>query len=125
MVSTSLNRTWRLLTVNLAIIDTSDMTNQPFLLEGPLCDGYSMVKSIITANYVLNFQSLGSHFHLFLIQRFLLLLMRSGARVSKSFNGMWAFIVWDRQEKVLFCSRDRFGIKPLYWAQPDVAFSCF
>ena len=30
---------------------------------------------------------------------------------------MWAFVIWDRQEKELFCSRDRFGIKPLYWAR--------
>ncbi len=28
------------------------------------------------------------------------------------FMGMWAFAIWDEQEKLLFCSRDRFGIKP-------------
>lgn len=30
-------------------------------------------------------------------------------------NGMWAFAIWDKQEKTLFCSRDRFGIKPFYY----------
>lgn len=30
-------------------------------------------------------------------------------------NGMWAFAIWDKQEKTLFCSRDRYGIKPLYF----------
>ncbi len=36
------------------------------------------------------------------------------------FNGMWAIAVWDREEKKLFMSRDRFGIKPLYYAEmPD------
>jgi asparagine synthase (glutamine-hydrolysing) len=30
-------------------------------------------------------------------------------------NGMWAFVVYDKQEKKLFCSRDRFGIKPFYY----------
>lgn len=32
-------------------------------------------------------------------------------------NGMWAFAIWDRIDKTLFCSRDRFGIKPLYWVK--------
>jgi asparagine synthase (glutamine-hydrolysing) len=28
------------------------------------------------------------------------------------FIGMWAFAIWDTEERTLFCSRDRFGIKP-------------
>jgi asparagine synthase (glutamine-hydrolysing) len=28
---------------------------------------------------------------------------------------MWAFSIWDRVKKELFCSRDRFGIKPFYY----------
>lgn len=46
-----------------------------------------------------------------------------GQECLHRFNGMWAFALFDTQEKILFLARDRFGVKPLYyWAAPDGAF---
>lgn len=41
------------------------------------------------------------------------------------FNGMWALAIWDRAERRLFLSRDRFGVKPMiyYFDQNHFAFA--
>jgi len=38
-----------------------------------------------------------------------------GTDCVQHFNGMWAFCIYDRTKNILFLSRDRFGIKPLYY----------
>ena len=38
-----------------------------------------------------------------------------GAGCQEKFNGEWSFAVWDENERRLFCSRDRFGLKPFYY----------
>ena len=40
-----------------------------------------------------------------------------GPECTAKFNGMWAFAIWDTEAKTLFISRDRFGKKPLFYAQ--------
>jgi len=38
-----------------------------------------------------------------------------GTECLNKFNGMWSFCLFDKKKKILFLSRDRFGIKPLYF----------
>ncbi len=48
----------------------------------------------------------------------LLALFRNEGRAMLSrLNGMWAFAIWDAEERSLFLARDRFGEKPLYLFQ--------
>jgi asparagine synthase (glutamine-hydrolysing) len=43
-----------------------------------------------------------------------------GERMVDHMRGMFAFGLWDRRQRVLFLARDRFGQKPLYYADlPD------
>ena len=45
-----------------------------------------------------------------------------GEKCVERFNGMWSFAIWDNRVKKLFCSRDRFGIKPFYYFESDNKF---
>ena len=48
-----------------------------------------------------------------------------GEACVNRFNGMWAFAIYDKQQRKLFCSRDRFGIKPFcyYHVKGEFLFS--
>lgn len=40
-----------------------------------------------------------------------------GEDLVNKLRGMFAFAIWDKQNKSLFLARDPFGIKPLYWTK--------
>lgn len=39
------------------------------------------------------------------------------------FNGMWAFAIYDSLKNTIFCSRDRYGVKPFYYEIRDDRFA--
>lgn len=45
-----------------------------------------------------------------------------GERCVDHLNGQWAFAIWDARQKSLFLSRDRLGVRPLYYCQCGASF---
>lgn len=45
-----------------------------------------------------------------------------GAACLNKFNGMFAFAIWDRMKRSLFLARDRYGVKPMYYAHSGGTF---
>lgn len=101
----------------LAILDLSEQGKQPM--------SYANGRYWITYNgEIYNFleirSELESRGHVFRSQSDTEVILAAfaewGAECLNRFNGMWAFAIWDIQEKILFLSRDRFGKKPLFYA---------
>ncbi|HEY0809509.1 MAG TPA: hypothetical protein VGD49_05070, partial [Longimicrobiales bacterium] len=42
-----------------------------------------------------------------------------GPGMFQRLNGQWAFALYDRRTHTAILARDRFGVRPLYYAQPD------
>lgn len=42
---------------------------------------------------------------------------QEGPDCVRRLNGQWAFAIWDRREHTVFLSRDRLGVRPLFYAE--------
>ena len=50
-------------------------------------------------------------------------LIEWGPKIISRLNGMWSFAFWSPKKKQLILSRDRFGVKPLYYNLTEKSFS--
>lgn len=102
----------------LAILDLSDAAAQPMCSD----DGALV---LVFNGEIYNFIELRAELkalgHVFTSSGDTEVLLKAyqqwGADCVQRFNGMWAFAVWDRRDRTLFLSRDRLGVKPLYYTE--------
>lgn len=99
----------------LSIIDISDSANQPFFFE----DKYVLVFNGVIYNYLEIREELEQNGYSFKTISDTEVLIASydfwGETCVSKFNGMWSFAIFDSEKNRLFCSRDRFGVKPFYY----------
>ena len=98
----------------LSIIDLSDAANQPMeyddlvvVYNGEVYNYVEIKDDLIKKGY--RFRTTSD------TEVILAAYKEWGADCVQRFVGMWAFAIWDKTKKELFCSRDRFGIKPFYY----------
>jgi len=103
----------------LSIIDLSANANQPFsdpsgrfhlTFNGEIYN-YKELRAEIGSRYSFKSQSDTE----VLLASFIVF----GKGCLEKLNGMFAFAVWDSQEKKLFAARDRFGVKPFYYFKDE------
>lgn len=107
--------------LRLSILDLNERSNQPMTLEDYV---------IVFNGEIYNFQeikeeliSLGHTFNTTGDTEVLLKGYKEwGQAVVPKLNGMFAFVIHDKISNTLFCSRDRLGVKPLYYYWKDGRF---
>jgi asparagine synthase (glutamine-hydrolysing) len=106
----------------LSIIDISDAGHQP------MTDGTGLVVTYNGEiyNYIELRKELGENsFRSTSDTEVILHAYRKwGTECVQHFRGMFAFCIWDESQQQLFCARDRFGMKPLYYAVVDGVLYC-
>ncbi len=108
----------------LAILDLSEAGAQPFVYKdyvltynGEIYNFLELKQQLSQKGYTFetscDTEVLAAAYHCY------------GEECVQHLNGMWAFCIYDRSKNMLFCSRDRFGIKPFYYTfeKGDFAFA--
>lgn len=107
----------------LKIIDTSDAGHQPMTAENGLV-------TLVFNGMIYNYQELRDDLrlkgHVFTSSCDTEVVLRAYLEYGEQFiyhlQGMWGLIIWDERIQAAFISRDRFGVKPLYFFQAEDKF---
>jgi len=103
--------------VRLSILDLSAAGHQPMFSAD---ERYVLIFNGEIYNYIELREELTAKGHQFHTQTDSEVLLAAyvewGEQMLHRFNGMWAFVIYDRKEKSVFAARDRFGVKPFFYA---------
>ncbi len=101
----------------LSILDLSDNGKQPMLSQG---GNYVIVYNGELYNFKEIKNKLAAKGYVFQSQCDTEVVLNSyiewGEHCLELFNGMFAFVIYDKVRREFFCARDRYGIKPFYYA---------
>ncbi len=101
----------------LAILDLSSSGHQPM----KYLEKYVIIHNGEIYNYLELKKELSSAGYTFKSQTDTEVIMAAydawGMDCVNRFVGMWAFAIYDMTKDLIFCSRDRFGIKPFYYTE--------
>ncbi len=104
--------------VRLSILDLSPAGHQPMFSAD---DRYVIVFNGEIFNYIELREELRALGYTFCTQTdtevILVAWQAWGEAMLHRFNGMWAFVLYDRHEQTLFGARDRYGVKPFFYTQ--------
>ena len=108
----------------LAVIDLSPTGHQPMVDAG---DRYVLSYNGEVYNYRelrVELEALGYGFRSTSDSEVVLNALAAwGVDAITRFNGMFAIALWDRHQQRLLLARDRYGVKPLYWARQGPLFA--
>jgi asparagine synthase (glutamine-hydrolysing) len=107
----------------LSIIDLSEDGNQPMSYN----DNYVITYNGEIYNYMELRETLVGQGYTFLSMSDTEVILTAydhwGKECVTHFNGMWAFALLDKRNDEIFISRDRFGVKPVYYYEDDYYFA--
>lgn len=110
--------------VRLSIIDLTSAGHQPMFSND---ERYVMVFNGEIFNYIELRKELEKKGIVFHTQTDSEVLLNAyiiwGEECMNRFNGMWAFVIYDKLEKKIFGARDRYGIKPFYYLNTSEYFA--
>ncbi len=109
--------------VRLSILDLSQAGHQPMISDN---NRYVLVYNGEVYNYIELRQELEEKGYTFSSGSDTEVVLKSyqewGKDCLHKFNGMWAFVIYDKETKEIFGARDRFGVKPFYYFKDENSF---